>query len=263
MKKATSEWRWSTRLARVGLVLAIGAIALALIGAYGAGQNWWAKADGVAALRTAFLSAVLALAIAISLLVVHRRHSRFIVRNSLAALVLGGGYVAFVGYYIYLGLSLPPIHDISTDLTDPPQFEKLSLRSDNWSDIPGRGDPDFAGLDAKARWAQIQRSAYGDIRPLHLSTDGARTFALVKRLMAERGWHIAYADAGNGHIEAVDEVSLLRFLDDIVVRIRPDAVGQGVIVDMRSVSRRGRSDFGKNAARIESFFDDLQEAADQ
>ena len=41
------------------------------------------------------------------------------------------------------------------------------------------------------------------------------------------------------------------FKDDIVIRIRTNA--EGTIVDLRSVSRVGRSDLGANAARIQRF----------
>ena len=41
------------------------------------------------------------------------------------------------------------------------------------------------------------------------------------------------------------------FVDDIVIRVR--ATESGSEVDLRSVSRVGRSDLGANAARIEAF----------
>ena len=42
------------------------------------------------------------------------------------------------------------------------------------------------------------------------------------------------------------------FEDDVIVRVRPDE--GGTRVDVRSISRVGRSDLGKNAARIEAYF---------
>mgnify|MGYP000125570892 CR=1 FL=1 len=41
------------------------------------------------------------------------------------------------------------------------------------------------------------------------------------------------------------------FRDDIVIRLRTNA--EGTLVDLRSVSRAGRSDLGANAARIRTF----------
>ena len=52
-------------------------------------------------------------------------------------------------------------------------------------------------------------------------------------------------------IEASDTSGVFGFVDDTVIRISTN--GDGSIVDMRSVSRVGRSDFGINAKRIEGF----------
>jgi uncharacterized protein (DUF1499 family) len=48
---------------------------------------------------------------------------------------------------------------------------------------------------------------------------------------------------------------IFRFVDDIVVRVRPS--NGGSIVDVRSKSRDGRGDMGANAARIRAFRDKL------
>ena len=55
----------------------------------------------------------------------------------------------------------------------------------------------------------------------------------------------------SGIIEAVDTTRFFRFKDDVVVRIR--ATSTGSRIDLRSRSRVGRSDLGKNAKRILSF----------
>jgi uncharacterized protein (DUF1499 family) len=57
--------------------------------------------------------------------------------------------------------------------------------------------------------------------------------------------------------EATDESLWFGFIDDIVVRVRPD--GSGARVDMRSVSRVGRSDLGVNAARMRPYLQELSE----
>ena len=41
---------------------------------------------------------------------------------------------------------------------------------------------------------------------------------------------------------------IVRFADDVAIRVRPD--GEGTRFDVRSVSRFGRSDLGANARRI-------------
>ena len=55
-----------------------------------------------------------------------------------------------------------------------------------------------------------------------------------------------------GLIEATDTTSIFRFVDDIVIRIRP--LGPNLtVLDIRSKSREGKGDLGANAARIERF----------
>ena len=57
-------------------------------------------------------------------------------------------------------------------------------------------------------------------------------------------------------IEATDTTFWFRFKDDVALRVSavPDGTSR---VDMRSVSRLGRSDLGTNARRIREFLADL------
>jgi uncharacterized protein (DUF1499 family) len=65
------------------------------------------------------------------------------------------------------------------------------------------------------------------------------------------GWTIVAAEPAAGRIEATATTRWLGFKDDVVVRIRPDAGGSRV--DVRSVSRVGKSDLGTNARRIREY----------
>jgi hypothetical protein len=56
-----------------------------------------------------------------------------------------------------------------------------------------------------------------------------------------------------GQIEAVARTDILRFADDVVIRVRPHE--DGTRFDVRSVSRFGRSDLGRNGARIRQVLD--------
>ena len=66
------------------------------------------------------------------------------------------------------------------------------------------------------------------------------------------GWEVVDADAGRGVIEATATTLWFGFKDDVVIRITPTATGSRV--DVRSVSRIGKSDVGANAARIRNYF---------
>jgi uncharacterized protein (DUF1499 family) len=59
-----------------------------------------------------------------------------------------------------------------------------------------------------------------------------------------------------GRLEATDTTFWFGFKDDVVVRVRPD--GTGSRVDVRSLSRVGRSDLGMNARRIRRFLERLR-----
>ena len=62
------------------------------------------------------------------------------------------------------------------------------------------------------------------------------------------GLEIVSVDEGAGVVEATDTTFWFGFKDDVVVRVR--SAGEGSLVDVRSVSRVGLSDLGKNADRI-------------
>jgi uncharacterized protein (DUF1499 family) len=73
-------------------------------------------------------------------------------------------------------------------------------------------------------------------------------------------WQIVSADTAAGRLEATATTRWFGFKDDVVVRIRPDATGSRV--DVRSVSRVGKSDVGTNAARVRTFLARLASATD-
>jgi uncharacterized protein (DUF1499 family) len=70
------------------------------------------------------------------------------------------------------------------------------------------------------------------------------------------GWEIVAADPATGRIEATATTLWFGFKDDIVVRV--SASEQGSRIDVRSVSRVGRSDIGTNAKRIREYLAKLQ-----
>jgi len=69
-------------------------------------------------------------------------------------------------------------------------------------------------------------------------------------------WHIVSQDIHTGIIEAVASTPVFSFEDDIVIRIQ--AMDAGSIIDIRSHSRVGRSDRGKNAERIRGFLESFK-----
>ncbi len=171
-----------------------------------------------------------------------------------------------LGYGLYLRQKvrdIPPIHDISTDLFDPPAFSEAMMSAR--AGVPGVNDLDLLAKrtgDGRA-FVELQREAYPDIA--HISTGVAprRAFDTALALAREKGWTLGHIDAASGAIEATAESFWYGFTDDIAIRVRTD--GAGARIDMRSVSRVGRSDLGVNAARMRPYLEELRtrlEAAD-
>jgi uncharacterized protein (DUF1499 family) len=143
---------------------------------------------------------------------------------------------------------VPPIHDITTDPDNPPAFVSVVL-------LREAAGPDRVSYEG-VKIAEQQRQAYPDIVPLTLALPPAAAFNRALDAAQRMGWTIVASDNAAGRIEASDKSRWFGFIDDIVVRISP--AGSGSRVDLRSSSRVGRSDFGVNAARIESYLSSLR-----
>jgi uncharacterized protein (DUF1499 family) len=150
--------------------------------------------------------------------------------------------LVLVGVFVIKLMSVPRIHDITTDADDPPRFVALLAPRRASSNGADYGGPTVA---AQQKWD------YPDIRPMLLPDPPERAFARVEVAARAMGWHIAAAVSAEGRLEATDTTRWLRFKDDIVVRVA--LAPNGSRLDVRSVSRIGRSDLGLNARRIRAF----------
>ena len=140
---------------------------------------------------------------------------------------------------------LPSIHDITTDLDNPPAFQSIVSKR---ADAPNT-------LDRAPQLSLLQREGYPDLAPVTLSTPPAATFDRALAVAQSHGWEIVTADKSSGRIEATDTTRWFGFTDDVVVRLTP--WGAGTRVDVRSTARTGTGDLGRNAGRIRRFLDDL------
>ncbi|MCP4036422.1 MAG: DUF1499 domain-containing protein [bacterium] len=139
------------------------------------------------------------------------------------------------------GGAYPPINDITTDLDDPPAFARAA-------DVP-----DFEGRDMSypVEFVAVVRANYSDLEPLRVDDDPATAYSKAVSTVQGLGWEIVHQDAQDMTLNARETSTLFEFVDDIVVRVRPD--GSGAVVDLRSKSRDGRGDLGVNAKRIGAF----------
>jgi uncharacterized protein (DUF1499 family) len=141
----------------------------------------------------------------------------------------------------------PPIHDITTDTENPPEYVAV---------LPLRQEAPNPAAYGGEQIAAQQRAAYPDIQPLELPVPPDAAFDRALAAVDEMEWEVVDANRQQGRIEATDTTFWFRFKDDIVIRITPS--GAGSRIDVRSLSRVGQGDAGTNAARIRDYLDALR-----
>ena len=241
----------TNKLSLLAFLVASGCALAALGSGLGYRFGWWHFRAGIAALGNVFWVAVGA---ALASIIVIVLAGTFV--KSRRALVLGlaglaiAGITAWVPYNLRVTANaLPPIHDISTDLVEPPQFVRVAALR--------KADDHPVAYDGP-QTAKQQQKAYPDILPLVYQAPHDKVFAAAKAVVESMGLELVDADPAQGRIEATETSVLFGFKDDIVVRIASGA--EATKVDVRSKSRVGRNDFGMNAKRIRTFQSKLNAA---
>jgi uncharacterized protein (DUF1499 family) len=233
----------SSLLSRAAFLLALVSALAAILSGVGSRAGWWHFTTGFQILTWAAYgglgSALLGAIGTIAALWQRQTRNVMIAFLSLALGLVG---VGIPWQMKRTAQSVPAIHDISTDTEDPPQFVALLPLRKDAPNGTAYGGPDIAVQ---------QHQAYPDIQPLILRVPREKAFDQALKAIDAMGWAIIDASPTEGRIEATDTTFWFGFKDDIVVRIR--AQGDVSRVDVRSVSRVGRSDVGTNAKRIRTF----------
>lgn len=212
------------------------------IGALGSRVGLWTFELGIPLLSIGVVLAVIVLVLGIAALIFITVRKQTAQRNPVViGVVLSVLVLALMGSQFMTAVSVPPIHNISTDTQNPPAFDKLvAVRQ-----ADGKTNP----LEYNAEeLAPQQLAAYPQVKPLISQAPVSDMFSRAHKALEDMGLEVVNADATAGILEATDTTFWFGFKDDVVVRVR--AEGTGSIVDVRSVSRVGQSDLGKNAARI-------------
>ena len=243
---------WPQTGALVALGLSITALLLLAISPLGWRAGWWHFRFAFSWLMT-FSGFLAAAAVIVSLLVLVLGWSGLDQRAMAMAAValIVGLVVAYVPWgYNRLRTTLPQIHDITTDTEDPPAFVAV---------LPARAAENAATVVYEGpQLAQLQKAAYPDIGPVKMVCSPAKAFEQALDVAKSMpGWSIVASDPVEGRIEASQRSRWFGFTDDIVIRVSKDSSGSRV--DMRSISRQGRSDFGVNAARIRAYMTALRQ----
>ncbi|MBU2959192.1 DUF1499 domain-containing protein [Paracoccus sp. 1_MG-2023] len=232
-------------LGKIALLIAVLGLGCAALILFGARLGLWQPITGFGLYRNYFNTlAMIVAAVGLIALVVH------LLRRERGGM-LAGGIATIVGLALLAPMAMSmlnpapraaPIHDITTDTANPPMFEVLDETREGASNTLDYGGPELA---------EAQAAAYPDIAPLDTDLPADAAFARALEVAEEMGWEIVASDADRLRFEAVARTSVFHFADDVVVVVT--ALDGGSRVDMRGVSRVGRSDQGVNAARIRDF----------
>lgn len=145
----------------------------------------------------------------------------------------------------------PPLIDISSDISRPPQFLLATAL---------RVPPMNALRPVRQEAALLQADSYSELSGRRYEHAKESVMEAVSALLVARRWELlapippaGWADSIT--VEAVAHSFLLGFPSDVAIRVEDR--GNATYVDMRSASRYGRHDMGDNAQRIERFLNDL------
>jgi uncharacterized protein (DUF1499 family) len=195
---------------------------------------------------------VAAVALVLSVLTLAREWPQLRLRDLamlFIALPMSAALVYVPAQYWYARSIVPPIHDVTTDIDNPPTFSAVlaARTAEGANSVDDRGP----------QLAQLQKVAYPDVVPIMTRLPVRMAFNEALHVAASMpGWTIVASDVDAGRIEASQQSRWFRFADDIVIRVVVD--GEGSRIDMRSTSRQGRSDYGVNAARIRAYMSALR-----
>lgn len=157
---------------------------------------------------------------------------------TLVPAVLVAGFALYVPWKMAdLAKSHPPIHDISTDLDSPPDFVALKPAREK--------SPNGWSWNGNS---SLQRQHYADVAPAMLKLPREKALPVVESVARGMGMSMVEANLAEGRVEASDRTAWFGFTDDVVIRLRSE--GDGTRIDIRSASRVGVSDLGKNAERV-------------
>lgn len=175
------------------------------------------------------------------------------VARVITGIVLSAGLLAWPLSQLPTVAALPAINDLTTNPADPPPFATLGPKRGagaNGADYPGD------------TFAKAQAAAYPDIQPLEIDRSSQEAFGLAADVLRNKMFMTIAreqppdAEAGDpGFIEAEDLTLVMGFRDDVAIRVSGDETRSRI--DVRSASRYGRHDLGRNAQRLRQVLREL------
>ncbi len=295
MSEQAASAGWRLKVAGGALALSIFAVLWFAVAALGTKYGVWGWQFGLGQMTIAWGKYVTFLAAGVALIALVIAFIKA-PRTKPVILALGAVLIAAMLLFRLVGFgaqaaSLPPIHDIQTDWSDPVRFSEALLAQRKTDEAtnpvedapvipqaPGIEDrwPGFGGMlvsDAQEQ-AENERTIEGEtvppaydrpIQPLYFDQSPGEIAGYAQRIAESKGWTIfskpqTGEDVEQTVMEATVSSGWFGFKDDVAVRVR--AVDGATRVDMRSISRVGLSDLGENAKRVSAFMSELTDRAD-
>ena len=182
-------------------------------------------------------------------------------RTGLIALIGAALLLYFPLRTVYQGMMAPPIHDVTTDPEDPPQFVALAKRPPgaNGTRFDGKAMIDYRGERNTVSY-MLHTYYYTLTKPLMpllpAAAGGpkptAKMFWRCFNRAKDMGWRIVDFNEKEGRIEAQASSFWFGQISDIVIRVRP-AGTLGARFDMRAQTVMGNRDFGHNLDLIKAY----------
>ena len=186
-----------------------------------------------------------------------RGRSRTLPRFGWPMIVVAGILTIATAYWIVRLRASPPIHDLSTDLQNPPAFKDIATIRAASGAMNSATYTEWQVIGAqRLNVPTAQRRAYPDLKSVDLASSRERAFQLAEQAARSMHWTLVTVVPNEGRIEATDTTLYFGFKDDVVIRVIP--FGQGSRIDVRSESRLGLGDAGANANRIRAYLARLQ-----
>ena len=246
-KKEAVPQKIPSQLPAYGFVIAIFSLIAIMLAGKGSSVGWWHFRTGFTILEYGAYGGISAGLISLIGLAMNRKHrDRLLLYLGIAGLMVGLLTVGIPWSWLKIAKTVPPIHDIATDTVNPPQFEYVIPLREGALNSLQYGGPEVA---------KLQKEFYPDIVPAILLNSPEVLFKRALKVGRDMGWEIIDADPAQGRIEATATTTWFGFKDDIVILIQ--SYEGGSLINVRSVSRVGKSDVGTNAMRIRQFLGKL------
>ncbi|MGO8953864.1 MAG: DUF1499 domain-containing protein [Rhodomicrobium sp.] len=147
-------------------------------------------------------------------------------------------------------LNLPRLYDVTTDTASPPAFDRIAKIRQGQANA----------VHYEASFGPLQKAAYPDIKPLVVARPITDVYSAVRETIKGLNWKVIDerppGSAKTGYIEAIDRTWIFGYTDDVAIRITGSP--KAAKIDIRSSSRFGQHDLGRNAQRIRRFMTEVK-----